>query len=279
MEKFIAAIDGLKYSDSTAHYATHLAQQASAHLVGVFLEDITYHSYKVYDLVGDKGLMEENMVRLEEQDKERREESVQVFEEVCKHTNINFSVHRDRNIAIHELLHESIYADLLIIDSKETLTHYDESKPTRFMRDLLEQVQCPVLVVPSKYQPIDKVVLLYDGSPSSVFAIRAFCDVLACCTTLPVELVTVTNDKTSTHVPDHRLIKEFLKRHIAEVTFTVFKGDPETEIVSYIKKQLLHPLVVLGAYRRGMVSRWFKPSMADALMQQLKVPLFIAHNK
>jgi hypothetical protein len=37
--------------------------------------------------------------------------------------------------------------------------------------------------------------------------------------------------------------------------------------------------VVLGAYQRSEVSRWFKTSMADILMRELNVPMFIAHNK
>jgi hypothetical protein len=53
----------------------------------------------------------------------------------------------------------------------------------------------------------------------------------------------------------------------------------EIEIGDHLKKQQESILVVLGAYRRGMVSRWFRESMADVLMQELKTPLFIAHNK
>jgi hypothetical protein len=61
----------------------------------------------------------------------------------------NIAYTHDRNIAIQELKHESIYT-LLIIDSKETLTHYTEKLPTRFIRDLLSDAQCPVLIVPKK---------------------------------------------------------------------------------------------------------------------------------
>ena len=45
MKKIIAALDGLKYSESVVKYAVYLAKQNSSHLVGVFLEDFTYHSY------------------------------------------------------------------------------------------------------------------------------------------------------------------------------------------------------------------------------------------
>ena len=50
MKKFIAAFDGLKFSTSTRDYAIQLAKQNNSHLIGVFLNDFTYHSYKIYDL-------------------------------------------------------------------------------------------------------------------------------------------------------------------------------------------------------------------------------------
>ncbi len=70
-----------------------------------------------------------------------------------------------------------------------------------------------------------------------------------------------------------------MKSHFSEVVYIVLKGLPEEEIIKHLKKNKLNSLVVLGAYRRSRVSRWFRESMADVLMKQLKLPLFVAHNK
>ncbi|MBS1563825.1 MAG: universal stress protein, partial [Bacteroidetes bacterium] len=127
MKKIIAAIDGLKYSESTANYATYFAKEMNAHLVGIMLDDFTYASYKIYELVGQGGVIEENQHRLEEKDKQTRAESAALFEASCQAAGINYSIHHDRSVALQELLHESIYADLLIINARETLTHYEET--------------------------------------------------------------------------------------------------------------------------------------------------------
>ena len=66
------------------------------------------------------------MALLQKNDDESREEATQKFGKACAEAGINYVVHHDRNIAIHELLHESIFADLLVIESKETFTHYEE---------------------------------------------------------------------------------------------------------------------------------------------------------
>lgn len=279
MKKIIAVIDGLKYSASTTHYAVHVAKQTGSHLVGVLLDDFTYHSYKIYELVDGRGFVnEEQMARLEKNDNESREEAAQKFSAACEEAGINFSVHHDRNIAIHELLHESVFADLLVIESKETFTHYEEKLPTRFVRDLLSEVQCPVLVVPKHFTQYDKAILLYDGEPASVYAIKSFSYLYAGTPGLEVEVVSVKRLKDTLHVPDNRLMKEFMKRHFPKATFTVLRGDAENEIIKQLKSSNENLLVVLGAYNRGMVSRWFRPSMADVLMEELNKPLFIAHH-
>jgi nucleotide-binding universal stress UspA family protein len=59
----------------------------------------------------------------------------------------------------------------------------------------------------------------------------------------------------------------------------VLKGEAEKQITGHLRNHKENELVVLGAYRRGEVSRWFRASMADVLMQKLDTPLFIAHNK
>jgi nucleotide-binding universal stress UspA family protein len=279
MNKIIAALDGLKLSRSCIQYAIEMTNQSRGHLVGAFLDDFTYHSYKIHQLVGPEGVSEETLQVLEDEDVSTREKSVGIFEELCEQAAISYAVHRDRNIATRELLHESIFGDLLVIDKNETLSHYDEPIPTRFVRDLLTHVQSPVLLVPDKYKPVDKVILLYNGDPASVYAIKMFNYILPSFFSLPTEVLSIKAEKESLHLPDKKIMKEFMKSHYPKAAYTLLKGDPEAEIVEYLRHIKQNVLVVLGAYQRGMVSRWFKPSMADILMKELNFPLFIAHNK
>jgi nucleotide-binding universal stress UspA family protein len=279
MKKIIVAIDGLKYSPSAVQYAIEMAAQNDAHLVGIFLNDFTYHSYKIFELSGDEGVSAERMSLFQKKDRETREESVSRFRTACEVAGVSHTLHHDRNIALQELLHESIYADLLVIDTKETLTHYEEDKPTRFIRDLLSLVQCPVLVTPGQYNTIQKTILLYDGEPTSVTAIRSFSYLLTPLKKVETEVLSVNSHKQTLHVPDNRLMKEFMKRHFPNALYTVVKGIPEVEIRKHLRAQQKNTLVVVGAYNRGMISRWFRASMADILMKELDFPLFIAHSK
>ena len=279
MKKIIAAFDGLKYSESTRDYAIYLAKQTNTHLVGVFMDDSLYNSYKIYELIAKESVSEDKLKNFEAKDKATRYAAAENFEKGCQQSGLEYTVHHDRNIAIQELKHESIYTDLLIIDSKETLTHYTEKLPTHFIRDLLGDAQCPVLIVPQKYKPVQKIILLYDGEPSSVHAIKMFSYLLPQLKHLDTEVISVNPVTTTLHMPDNKLMKEFMKRHYPKAKYTVMKGWAEDEIVKHLKQTQENTLVVLGAYRRGTVSRWFRESMADTLMKEVKMPLFIAHNK
>jgi nucleotide-binding universal stress UspA family protein len=278
MKKIIVAFDALKLSDGTKEYAIHLTKITKAHLINIFLHDVTYHSYKLSEVLDDQGmLMEKRKVRLDQADEDRRKVAETYFEEYCQQEGINFSVHHNKLIAIQELLKESVYSDLLIIDANETFSPLHVEPPTRFIRDLLPDVHCPALVVPKKYKPIEKIVMLYDGKPSSVHAIKMFSYVLSELKFLPVEVVTINDEKQSLHLPENKLLKEYMKRHFPNATFFVFRGEAQSKIVSHFHQQKENILVVLGSYGRGMVSQLLKTSMADTLMKEFKLPFFIAH--
>lgn len=277
MNKIIAAIDGLKPSSGTQKYAVELARQNQAHLVGVFLDDFTYTSYKIYDLIkSDAGLIGSEKKKLDHKDAKTRAQSSSKFEATCQEAGISYTVHHDKGYAIQELLHESTFADLLIIDSRETLKHYPERSPTDFIRDLLPKVQCPVLVVPHMYKPVQQLIYLYDGEPTSVHAIKMFNYILPAMAGYKLKVVYGNWIGVGNHMPDNQLLKELLKRHYESVEHIVLKGDPETEILNYLGNQIETPLVILGAYQRNMMSRLFKPTLANALMKELRVPLFIS---
>jgi nucleotide-binding universal stress UspA family protein len=280
MKKIIAAFDGFQIAESTMDYALDLAKQTGSHLVGVFLDDPVYHSYGYKEIVSYHSTdLDRAVDQWNENDRGKRNEAADQFEDVCQKAGINFSIHRDKNVAIQELLHESIYADLLIISWNEKFVHGYDGLPSTFIRDLLTDVQCPVFLVPETYRPIKKLVLLYDGEPNSVHAVKMFSYLLPELKHLDAEVVSIKSSDESLNLPDKRLMMDFMKRHFPKAGYQVFRGQAEDQIVSFLHQKKYNALIILGAYRRSRVSRWFRPSMADHLMKNIGMPLFIAHNK
>ncbi len=279
MKKFLAVFDGFNMSKSTLDYAIQLTKAADAHLVGVFLDEFTYRSYNVVKIMKTYEHYEKKIKELDAKDKKRRDEAAQQFQKACSKSGIHFSIHRDKGFAINDLKKESMFADLIVINELETFTKYKQESPTRFMKDLLGDVQCPVLVVPDRFKAVDKIVLLYDGGPSSLYAVKMFSYLFGNFMEAAVEVLTAKDDfMAPSTVPDNKLMREFIKRHFPKANYTVVKGGAEEQIVGHLRNNKENEMVVLGAYRRSELSRWFKTSMADTLMKELDTPLFIAHN-
>lgn len=280
MKKFLAVFDGFNISKSTLNYAIQLTQAADAHLVGVFLDEFVYRSYDVLKVMQTYKNYKEKMKELDAKDKLKRDEAAKQFQKSCSTAGILFTIHRDKGFALLDLKKESMFADLIVINEFETFTKYKQQSPTRFIKDLLADVQCPVLIVPNNHKPFDKITLLYDGGPSSLFAIKMFSYLFGNFMNLPVEVFTVKDHYMATsRLPDNKLMREFIKRHYPNATYNVVKGIAEEQILGHLRNHKENELVVLGAYRRSELSRWFKTSMADTLMKDVDTPLFIAHNK
>jgi nucleotide-binding universal stress UspA family protein len=144
------------------------------------------------------------------------------------------------------------------------------------MKNVLHHVHCPVLVVPKKFNPIEKLVFLYDGSASSVHAIKMFNYILPGMSKLETKLLSAKGGTSSMHLADNKLIREWTKRHYPEIEYQILKGY-ENEIATMLKAEAPGILIVAGSYHRSSFSMWFHQSMADILMKDVRVPIFIAH--
>jgi len=276
MNKIIAILDGLKYNASTAEYAIHLAKQNNAYLVGVFPESVLYTSYTVYDLVTEQPV-EQLKETLNRRDSDRRTKSVSDFETACHNAAIQYTVRRDRNITIKDILHESVFADLIIIHARETFSHYNEPQPTHLVQHLLAQAVCPVLITPKIFHPFNKIVHFYDGEPSSVYAIKMLSYTLPSSKNIPVEVISILDENEAKLVPDGLLMKELVKRHFGKCDFATIGGDINLKTDKYLNRQKEGTFIVLGAYGRSRVSRWLRQSLADHVIKSTNLPVFIAH--
>lgn len=278
MRKIIAAFDGLRYSESTTEHALFLAQQAQADLAGVFLSESTKASYALYETMVEQSIPGKATVdAIAKSDTDAINESVKAFEKSCQVAKIKYLIHRDPRNATKELLHETLFADLLVLDRGETFSYLEGTQPPGFIRHVLHDSKCPVVIVPHKFTPISKVVLLYDGSPSSIFALKMFNYVLPSMSSLQTKLLCAKDALSSQHLPDNKLIKEWLKRHYPNTITKVLKGE-EKELVSALAQEGPGLFVVAGVYHRSTLSMWLHKSLADTLINEIDAPVFAAHS-
>lgn len=275
MNKVIAAIDGLRPCPSTVEYAIYLAKNFNAHIVATFLEDITYHHKQDHKKIFTEWT---DLEKISNQEENVRKASLQTIQSHFNKEGVQFNIHQDKIIAIQSLINESYYADMILINAHEKFSNWDTSQPSEFIKELMAGADCPVMLVPNTFTPIEKVILCYDGTPSSTYAIKQFGYLFSLLPNQMIEIVMVTTDKHSNHLPNQHYLKELLQQKYKVVLQSVIKdSDAHKGLLEFIEKQPTSAMIVLGAYQRSAFSRWFNQSIADKILEKLEIPLFLAH--
>jgi nucleotide-binding universal stress UspA family protein len=275
MKNFIAVFDGYKMSESTLAYAIHLSKASDAVLTGVFLDAFFYHNYNLKSVLKQQSDSGEVIEALREKDRKQRDLAVMEFQKVCNAAGVRYAVHRDESLPVQELRYESMFADLIIINEHETFSRSAESSPYEFIDALLVQSHCPVLVVPDVFSPLQQLVFLYDGSPSSIFSMKLFGYLFSGLSDLPVTVLTVNEaDTEELYLPEDLQIRGLAGRLFSNVSYEVLKGKAKEQISGAIGTEA-GKLVLMGAYKLNMVTGLFTESIADRLLEIRDMPVFI----
>jgi len=276
MEKILLAMDAENINAQAIDFACYLAKLTNSRLTGIFLEDL---------LSDDKPALRENAAlqhaaRSGPMSREAVaavvEENIGQFRQSCESRGIAPKVHRDRGIPLYEIIQESRFADLLVIDAETSFARKREAVPGRFVKDVLQEAECPVIIAPYSFHGIDEIFFAYNGSASSVFAIRQFTYLFPEWRRKKITVINV-RDKEEKAIEDQFKMKEWLGQHYTDVELKVLKGDASDQLFGYLVDKS-NAMVVIGAYGRSMLSRYFRHSHAHLLVKSVNLPLFIAHH-
>lgn len=266
----------MKYSDSAVEYAVDIAKDDNALLVGVFLHDMSYlaisYTYRWASPMADVWEMD---YKPDPADEEKIKANVSIFSAKCEEIGVRYKVHINRGLPVEELLMESTYADLMVMDARLAFRNVTDDEMSAQFIEMLTEVQCPVLVTPSKFEKIDNVILTYDSSPSSAYAIKMYSYVFPEWRNYPTKLVTVKSEEEKLSEKHH--IQDLLHEHFSSVEMEILTGNARKELLDHLKKYTNNTLVVMGAYGRPAISMLFKKSLANSIIREVMVPVLIAH--
>jgi len=276
MEKILLAMDAKNVNTQAIDFACYLARLTNSRLTGIFLEDL---------LSDEKPAIRENaelqnVCRYGPVSREMVttvvEGNIAQFRQSCECRGIVPKVHRDRGIPLYEVIQESRFADLLVIDAETSFARNREAVPGRFVKDVLQEAECPVIIAPYSFHSVDEIYFAYNGSASSVFAIRQFTYLFPEWRQKKITVINVRDHEENT-IEDQFKMKEWLGQHYTDVEFKVLKGDASDQLFGYLLEKT-NAMVIIGAYGRSMLSRFFRHSHAHLLVKSVNLPLFIAHH-
>jgi hypothetical protein len=278
MEKILLAVDAIHPDRNSLDFSCYLGRLTKSAITGVFLENLAIgqrlelqNNYSSeYAAVRSWDPSQEYIAQLE-----FIEKNIFLFKEGCSNREVCYKVHRDRGVPTQELIEETRFADLLVVDPTTSFSKRFESPPTSFIRNLLKKSECPVIIAPESFEAIDEIVFSYNLSASSMFAIKHFTYLFPQLHDKKIRVLQINREGEWLGTEKYKL-KEWLKCYYANFFFEAIKGDMEIELFDYLLKRK-NALLVMGAVGRNAVSRFFSRNPAESLIQTVSQPIFIAH--
>ena len=274
MKKILLAFDGSHFSIGALEFARQMHAKNPIFVAGIFLPQVDYSALWSYSKGGKAGST--FIPLLEDEDTAEVQGNIDRFEKFCKQYNMPFSVHKDFfDFAVPELKKESRFGDLLVISSERFYEQAGTDNPNDYLKEVLHEVECPVVIIPETFDFPVKNILAYDGKEESVHAIKQFAYLFPEFAGNETMLVhfTLKDDK---ELPQERNIEELAALHFPRLSLLKLEADPKRQFGPWLEDKKAS-IVVCGAFGRSSFSQLFHKSFIADVIRSHRLPVFVAH--
>jgi nucleotide-binding universal stress UspA family protein len=278
MKKILLAIDAAHTEVQIVNFACYIAALTQSSVTGIFFEnnEETVPVMKMaFGMPYVESIVAGDMPDYDARH-EIRDENIRRFEKACESNGVRCQIQvNGTNTPAKTIIEESRFADLVIVNAGTSFEKKFEGAPTSFVKEVLAGAECPVLAAPLTFTGIDQIVFAYDGSPSSVFAIKQFAYLFPELTDKKAIVLQVNKQETMP-LKEKEKIGELLKMHYSGIGFQVLQGKPSDELFEFLFDKK-NTIVVMGAFGRSWLSGLLRPSSAGLLLKTMNLPFFITH--
>lgn len=272
MKKVIIPFSGGQFSKGAISFANTLHLIKPVLLTGVFLPAIDYARFFFFPTAFSAPSFIPVAESFEE---DEVQENIDQFANYCQKNMIEYRVHKDLyDSSIPQLTKETRFADLMVIGSETFYKSGASYGSDEYLKDALHETECPVIIVPEQFSFPSHIVLAYDGSAASVFAIKQFATLFPELCNLKTILIYVGEEKNK--IPEQILIEELAARHFKDLTITKLVADHKEAINNWFYPHK-DAIIVSGSFGRSGMSELFKRSFIMNLIREYQTPVFIAH--
>jgi hypothetical protein len=249
-----------------------LASAAGALVEVIFLHRVHFMVDLVYPLGSDLPSLQADA----DADKRLLTDNTQLVADALGASGIKFLISGDETVSLDDILRNSAFSDLIVVDARTNIADFLYAPLNVSMKDILSDSHCPLLLLRESGMPPDRLILAYDGSYSSIFAIKQFGYLFPHLCSLPAHLITIPSSEKE-GVAHGDMLKHWAPYHFVNLQVEVLPGRPSDILPAFIDRQNGTPLVVMGAYGRSSLSRLFHQSLANAVIDRTNASLFVTH--
>lgn len=257
----LVALDG---THAPTELAIDWAKRLGAGLTGIAIVDDEpnrrpgpYLSYSSHNVLGDF----ERLAEVKKAAKRYRDD----FQTQCKEAGVHFSTRIEVGDPVETLLTLHELFDVTLVPQQPLFRFGITERPDDTVTELLRESRCPIVVVPETHAPSNRVLVAYDGSPAAADALKSFAE-----SGLGVDrAVTVISADRDLEAAKRRASEaaKFLEYHDVHPTVRPLSGGADdADAIAAATEFADAGMVVMGAFSRGRVREWFRPSVTARML-------------
>ena len=277
MEKILFLVDQKGIDKSALDFACYLADITHSKLNAIFMDPENFTLaraekilYESADTTSVDPLFSEPYWNTSLAEHKR------AFALACSSKGIRWLNNTDSLFSAADIVKETRFADLLVISGETRVDAFAETPPTALIKEILSKSECAVIIAPLDFTGVDEVVFAYDGSESSMYAIKQFTYLFPQFSDQRVIYLQV-NNKEDSEIVSHEKFNSFLQEHYSAIGYDILHGKAGDELFAYLLGKK-NTLIVIGAYGRSAVSTALRKSTAELLLKTSPLAIFITHH-
>ena len=270
MKKIVLLLNAALPAVHILQYALRQAKETGSFLHIIMIQDhLTLLEYD-YPFPNDLSLTRNRLTgrNIMEEDNLLAENNVSNIIHMCRIEKVHFDVDPERSWTLEKLIGCTAFADYLLADAAEDMQR-------SYLAELLVHTHCPALLLSNTAVDPRHLLLTYDGNPSALLAIKMFAYLFPEYLALPGTLLHVSTGEEA--IPQEEAVRSLVRAHYPALEVKRLHGSAKSILPSYAAS-LPSPLIVMGSFGRNALSRFFKRSIASAVLEQRIGSLFIAHD-
>lgn len=277
MEKILLAADAVQPNYKILEFTSYLGRLTHSSIDALFLQNHVQFERpllkRLHNVTYPEWQLEE-MAMAQKAKNALIEKQANLFHESCVGRDVLCNIQRADGPPAEALVQHSRFADVIVLDGATSFNEHYEGSPTEFVKEVLKKAECPVIIAPERFEGVDEIVFAYNGSASSVYAIKQFTYLFPQLANTKATVVHI--NEHGSWGPDKDQLQSWMRAHYRYLQMETLKGDAETILLGYLLKK--NTFLVMGAYGRNSISQFFKPSHANRLIKTTDHPIFIAHH-
>jgi hypothetical protein len=276
MKKILVVFSSYHYSDAVLKWLVRMNDQTPILATGIFLPASAFASIFSYAAAANASGETGYFPAPDKDEKEEISSQMQQFEKDCLANGISFRLHPGRmNLTMPDISVESRFSDLMLISGESFFIREKGEDRTAHIHDLAKAAECPLLIIPEHFIFPSSVILAYDGSPNSVFAIRQFAYILREFTVLPTLLMNAGQNDPGHDIPFKDEAIELITSHFNDLTLQKIDLDPGKFFGEWIDNRK-GSILVSGSLGRSKLSQLFNKSFIEDVILAHHIPVFTA---